>query len=221
MYLWQLDVNKYEAVTQVGCAWDFYAGGWVLDTIPRAAPTGLLFVKNTSNSVSLSWSVPTSGIAPIGHVIERNNVKIGETESTAYTDSLLAENTECNYTVYGRTNGIVYSSPLSGGYSTVANETPASIVSFRPALYVSPMPFASQVNISYSLPVKGQVRVAIYNVQGQMVALVSNRVQDKGTYQLHWKGIDSNGKSLTNGIYLCRLFLDNRMEKTERLVLVR
>ena len=154
VYLWQLDINRYEAVTQAGCGWDFYAGGWVLDTIPPAAPTDILIVKATGNAVNLSWSAPVSGIAPIGYVIERNGVKVGETESTSYTDTLLEENTTIyDYVVYGRTNGIAYSSPLSGSYSTAVNRMLSSAVSLRPTLSVSPKPFASQVNISYSLPI--------------------------------------------------------------------
>jgi hypothetical protein len=63
-----------------------------------------------------------------------------------------------------------------------------------------PNPFNPTTNISYALPQSGNVRLSVYNVLGQEVAVLVNGVQEAG---LHNATFD--GKDLTSGVYFYRL----------------
>ena len=68
-----------------------------------------------------------------------------------------------------------------------------------------PNPFNMQTRIQYSLPRKGEVQLIIYNMLGQEVRRVFDGVQKAGHYELIWDGLDSAGRMVSSGMYICRL----------------
>ncbi len=67
-----------------------------------------------------------------------------------------------------------------------------------------PNPFNPSTTIEYSIPVKGNVKLAVYNLIGKEVAVLVNGLRDVGTYQVKF-----NPQNLTSGIYIYRLEMDN------------
>jgi flagellar hook assembly protein FlgD len=49
-----------------------------------------------------------------------------------------------------------------------------------------------------------QVRMIIYDLQGQQVAVLYNGLLDAGTHEFTWEGKDQSGRKLSAGIYLCK-----------------
>lgn len=69
----------------------------------------------------------------------------------------------------------------------------------------SPNPFSTETVISFYLPSAANVNLKIYTYTGKPVAHLINKKLKKGLHTLHWDGIESSGKDLPDGVYLCVL----------------
>ncbi|HAX49409.1 MAG TPA: T9SS type A sorting domain-containing protein [Ignavibacteria bacterium] len=78
-----------------------------------------------------------------------------------------------------------------------------------------PNPFNPVTNINFSLPVSGDVRLAVFDMLGQQVALLANGKFDAGNYT-----IDYDASQLTSGIYFYTLSSGSFTE-TKKMVLVK
>lgn len=68
-----------------------------------------------------------------------------------------------------------------------------------------PNPFSTELNITYSVPIEGPVRLAIYSMTGEEIALLVNRRQHPGDYSVVWNGRDAAERPLSQGTYIYRL----------------
>jgi hypothetical protein len=78
-----------------------------------------------------------------------------------------------------------------------------------------PNPFNPTTTIRYGLPSDGDVKLVIYGVLGNEVALLVNEKKEAGTYEVTF-----NGSSLANGIYVYRLQAGNSVQ-TRKMVLLK
>ena len=78
-----------------------------------------------------------------------------------------------------------------------------------------PNPFNPTTNISYQLPITGNVTLKIYDMLGREIATLVNEVKEPGTYELKW-----NAANLPSGIYLYKLNAGN-FAQTRKLVLLK
>ena len=69
----------------------------------------------------------------------------------------------------------------------------------------APNPFNSQTVLSYFLPKSGPVRLELFSVTGQRVAILHQGPQQAGYHRLRWEAQDDEGRPLASGIYLYRL----------------
>ncbi|MEZ5064884.1 MAG: SMP-30/gluconolactonase/LRE family protein [bacterium] len=91
------------------------------------------------------------------------------------------------------------------GDATAAVETLGS-ASPSLELRVSPNPFAGRSSLSYELPRRGTVSVAVYDVRGRVVrTLVSDREQSAGRHQVTWDGLGDGGARVPDGVYFVRV----------------
>ena len=84
----------------------------------------------------------------------------------------------------------------------------------------APNPFNSQTILSYFLPKSGMVRLELFSVTGQRVAVLRQGPQQAGYHRLHWDGRDDEGRPLASGIYFYRLKTTNGI-LTRKLTLLR
>jgi hypothetical protein len=63
-----------------------------------------------------------------------------------------------------------------------------------------PNPFNPASTIRYDLPAASQVRVAVYSVLGELVAVLTDGVREAGEYRVVW---DAAGRA--SGVYYCRI----------------
>ena len=68
-----------------------------------------------------------------------------------------------------------------------------------------PNPFNSETEIRYDLPLAKHVRLAVYNLLGQEVAVLVDEVQGPGHYTIRWDGTDKRGNGVPSGVYVYRL----------------
>ena len=84
----------------------------------------------------------------------------------------------------------------------------------------APNPFNSQTVLSYFLPKSGPVRLELFSVTGQRVAILRQGPQQAGYHRLRWNGRDREGRPLASGIYLYRLVTKEGI-LTRKLTLIR
>jgi len=94
--------------------------------------------------------------------------------------------------------------------------TPPAVTLDAPA----PNPTNAGAHMAFSVPARGEVTVAVYDVRGAEVVRLLKREVDAGSNVVEWDGTDGKGTSLPSGIYFVRLVAGTEV-RTRRLVLVR
>ena len=84
----------------------------------------------------------------------------------------------------------------------------------------APNPFNSQTVLSYFLLEPGPVRLEVFALSGQRVAVLHQGPQQAGHHRLHWNGRDDAGRLVASGAYLYRLVTDE-VVLTRKLILLR
>ena len=62
--------------------------------------------------------------------------------------------------------------------------------------------------------------VKVYNVLGQEVRTLVDRVKPAGSYTINWDGTDTDGKALATGVYFYRLETEE-FTKTKKMLLLK
>lgn len=75
-----------------------------------------------------------------------------------------------------------------------------------------PNPFTNSTTISYSLPIESQVKLEIYNINGERVLTLQDQKQPAGSFSIGWNGLDGNGNQVTSGVYFYRLQTDSTVQ---------
>ncbi len=65
-----------------------------------------------------------------------------------------------------------------------------------------PNPFNPETTIRFELPWASDMKVTVYNDQGQVVRTLVNETLSAGTFDITWDGRDSNGREVSTGMYL-------------------
>jgi len=68
-----------------------------------------------------------------------------------------------------------------------------------------PNPFNPITLISYSLPEESYVRLTIYNILGEEIRTLVQKVEDAGNKAVEWNAVDQAGKTIPSGVYFYRL----------------
>jgi len=68
-----------------------------------------------------------------------------------------------------------------------------------------PNPFNPVTTIKYQIPKAGRVTLTIYNILGQNVIMLVDRVMPAGYYQVQWNGVNQRGVPVSSGIYIFRM----------------
>jgi flagellar hook assembly protein FlgD len=68
-----------------------------------------------------------------------------------------------------------------------------------------PNPFNPRTTVSYTVPARGHVTVAIYDARGARVATLVNEDRDAGAYRVDWDGRADNGATVSSGVYFARI----------------
>ena len=84
----------------------------------------------------------------------------------------------------------------------------------------APNPFNSQTILSYFLLEPGPVRLEVFTLTGQRIAVLHQGPQQAGYHRLHWDGRDAAGHPVASGAYLYRLVTDETV-LTRKLTLLR
>jgi hypothetical protein len=67
-----------------------------------------------------------------------------------------------------------------------------------------PNPFNPSTSISYALPEQAIVTLRVYNLLGQEVVTLADKIQEAGVYEVTWNGRNGLGQSVGTGVYFYR-----------------
>jgi len=78
-----------------------------------------------------------------------------------------------------------------------------------------PNPFNPVVQFDYILPIKSNVNISVYDVNGRVVSILENNIKGIGEYNIVW---DAN--SFSSGAYFiqCRI---NNVVSTQKIILIK
>jgi hypothetical protein len=82
-----------------------------------------------------------------------------------------------------------------------------------------PNPFNPTTTIEFTLPIRSQVNLTVYNILGQKVATLVDGVRPAGTYSIEWNGTSSSGTPVATGVYFYRMRTDKFTESKKMLFL--
>ncbi|PIQ10482.1 MAG: hypothetical protein COW71_02600 [Ignavibacteriales bacterium CG18_big_fil_WC_8_21_14_2_50_31_20] len=77
-----------------------------------------------------------------------------------------------------------------------------------------PNPFNPTTIITFKIPTKSFVNLSVYNLLGEKIRVLVNKVYEAGTFQ-----VEFNGSDLSSGIYLIRMQSDNYNETIKAILL--
>lgn len=85
---------------------------------------------------------------------------------------------------------------------------------------IYPNPFSEKTKIEFNLAKGERISLNIYNENGELVSkIIENSPFEKGTFQLFWDGTNSNGKTLSNGVYFYSLIGEKSINKKGKIIL--
>lgn len=90
----------------------------------------------------------------------------------------------------------------SAGFGQNENDNVPTNVGLFPAY---PNPFNMTTTISFQLPERFPVNLAIYDLSGRKIITVADIVANPGCHSVMWNGKNDSGTEVSSGIYLCRL----------------
>jgi hypothetical protein len=141
---------------------------------------------------------------------------------TQMNDGLINKDVQCMD--LDAVNGVLYVGTDGGGVfrnpvGTGVNDDEDAIVPREITLQQNyPNPFNMETEIVYKIPGDGMVRLAIYNLQGQLIRTLVDAHQASGRKTVTWDGRDENGREVSSGVYVCRVKMDGLMDMKKMIL---
>ena len=180
----EIEIGRYNVVPD---------GAAVYGEMVFLGPSGLTFGEPVSVTVSYDPEQLPDGFNPENLVLLRYDEASEEWSALESSVNTTAQ------TVTGTT--LSFSGFVAGEMMSVSNEQPGQENPKRFSLDQNyPNPFNPTTVISYTLPEGADVRVEVFNLLGQRVALLVNQKQQSGRHTVNF---DSG--NLSSGVYLYRL----------------
>jgi hypothetical protein len=193
----------------------------------NSASTGHLgYYNNNYTDTKDFWRfVASSSDSVYFHVSSDSTVDLDATAYAADTTTYI--NSDSRYGTYSRvgikaTAGAVYYlrvnlwTGTAGSYSIIATRSSLAVgvenINDRNLVPTEltldqnyPNPFNPSTTIRYGVPTLTKVRVSVYSILGQEVAVIVNAIQSPATYTATWNGKNHQGMDMPSGMYIIRL----------------
>jgi len=230
-----IDVNMewfahyYYAATSVDKSGNESGFSNVIDTT-LIFPTSIEQVEfiarlNGSNDVMLEWKIPAlSGIYSIELQKRKQNSNDFQTINHIFCNPNAAELSESNFIDKDLFHGNYYyrlkqyKSNNSYEYSEVISISISKLQDIK-LFQNTPNPFNSTTRISYILPESGDVKLKIYNINGEEIYKLVDNFQNAGNFSVVWDGVDKSGFGVSSGIYYIHLKTNNQSQFRKMLLI--
>ena len=84
-----------------------------------------------------------------------------------------------------------------------------------------PNPFRNNVDFSFILNREGNIRIEIFDLQGNPVKTVINGLYPEGLYNFTWQGDNEAGKRIMPGIYFYKVSVGNEVVQSDKIVMIK
>lgn len=84
----------------------------------------------------------------------------------------------------------------------------------------APNPFGAATRFVYTLPEPGRVRLAVFDISGREVRVLTEAMRPSGRHEATWDGRADRGRRVPGGVYFARLEFGGRVE-TRKVILAR
>ncbi len=85
---------------------------------------------------------------------------------------------------------------------------------------IYPNPFNPSTTISFSLPIRSQVELTIYNILGEKIVTLESKIFETGSHQTIWNGNNNNGSNVGSGIYFFKMKSEN-FQQVKKLTILK
>jgi hypothetical protein len=82
-----------------------------------------------------------------------------------------------------------------------------------------PNPFNPSTTINFGLPSETAVELRIYNIRGQVVNTLINKVMPAGYHEVVWDGKNSGGQPVSSGVYFYRIVTEQFSDSRKMIML--
>jgi hypothetical protein len=110
--------------------------------------------------------------------------------------------------------------PVANNPIVAAGDEPPSLPGVYSLGQNYPNPFNPSTIIRFSTARRGEVKIVVYNILGQVVTNLADRTFEAGTHIVSWDGRDRQGRPAASGIYLYHMISEGLTE-TKKMVLLR
>lgn len=194
-------VKAYNTFTESG-----YTNSTQIVTILPAPANLTSQVFESPWSVKLTWEDNSDNEA--GFCIMRDSANTGfvnydsvNANTTMFTDLLVVLMESYIYKVYAFTQDTISDYSDTTGAIITYIEVDEDLLPKDYVLYQNyPNPFNPITNIKYALPEQSMVKLIIYNIVGEIVNILIDKIQNSGYYE-----VEFNASNLPSGIYFYRL----------------
>ena len=83
-----------------------------------------------------------------------------------------------------------------------------------------PNPFNPETKIDYSIPADGNVTLEIFNIKGQRILTLVDKIESEGKHSVIWNGKDQSGANCSSGVYFYRLTNGSKIE-TRKMIMMK
>ena len=99
-------------------------------------------------------------------------------------------------------------------------ETPNSQLQTQ-NLHCYPNPFSEFVNIEFSVNEQNSVDLSVYDINGNHIKTIANKIYSPGKYNMKWNGACKNGKEVPAGIYFACISVNGKVSDTKKMLVVK
>jgi hypothetical protein len=113
---------------------------------------------------------------------------------------------------------------LAGGTEETVVAGPISVTTVGELVLVlrsaRPNPFTGETTVSFDIPGNSaRASLNVYDVSGRLVTRLVVPPVERGRHSVSWDGRDTNGESVSSGVYFMRLSVDDRIRASKVLLL--
>jgi hypothetical protein len=190
----------------------FLLGGIILSLAPlhTSAQTYTIVIRDTH--------VPAR-IYPVQYTLDASEVGNPWAFRNVITDSLLAG---IELSVDGVPYGISdESGAISNPVDIDLSQASAGLPDAFDLKQNRPNPFNPSTEIAYDIPWQDHITLTVFNLLGQEVVRLVDKVQASGRHTVTWNGRDAGGRVVSSGTYLYRLTGDSGHSISKRMILLK
>lgn len=123
-------------------------------------------------------------------LVDGGGVTLRVNGDTACVEILASSSLEGYHITYGLTSGITEPVTGAAGYTLSAN---------------APNPFSNTTEITYFTPKRGDMKLEVFNINGDLVRTLVSGNTEAGRHSVIWNGTDEKGTAVASGTYTYRL----------------